>query len=456
LPFSEDAERVLLGSVLLDNAILARIRERLVPDDFCVDANRRIASAMVSLEMASKAIDLVTLMDELERSGELEAVGGVSYLSSLTDGMPKLKNFDHWIEIVKEKSDLRSLIKTCETAVARAWQAEVAVEIAGDLAIQVTQLVSARQKAELRKLSILFEETIGSLDSLHERGKRVTGIETGFRQFDDMTRGLQQGDLIVIGARPSMGKTSLGLDIARFAAIQLKKKVGIFSIEMNSQSLMLRMICSEADVDSHKLQTGFASKEDWYKLAIARGRMEEAPIYIDDSARLTPLELRARAARMQATTGCDLLVIDYLQRMSGGSGRYERRDLEVAGISSELKATAKELGVPVLALAQLTRSKDRGEQRPRLEDLRESGQIEQDADLVAFIFREEMVNRTEENRGMAEIIVAKQRNGPTGTIRLAFIPQYTSFRNLPDSFESQLDEGALWQNRHDRTDSGGA
>ncbi|MBI4458600.1 MAG: replicative DNA helicase, partial [Acidobacteria bacterium] len=313
-----------------------------------------------------------------------------------------------------------------------AEEAEDVLDAAESLILSVGE---QRVRAGFLHFREIFRSSFESIDALHDRGKRVTGLETGFRKLDDMTRGLQPSDLIIIAARPSMGKTSFALNIAQHAAIQQKQPVGIFSLEMSREALVLRLLCSEADVDSHKLQTGFASRDDWTKMAMALGRLAEASIFIDDTPGLTVTEMRAKARRLKAEHGLSLLVVDYLQLM-GGRTKEENRTQEISAISRGLKGLAKELNVPLIAISQLSRAPETRGGKPRLSDLRESGQIEQDADLVAMLYREEMATPTDANRGRAEIIIAKQRNGPTGTVELVFLPQFTSFRNPPEAFES--------------------
>jgi replicative DNA helicase len=448
---SEESERAILGAVLLDNSALEQASELLSPDDFALDSHRHIYRRMREMSSEAFPIDVVTLATELIRQNELEAIGGASYLSSLTDGLPRVANIGHYVKVVRDKSLLRRLIHTANNIISTcADAADDAGEILDRAESEVFSLGQERIQTGFVHVKDIFEESFKSLDALHDRGKRVTGIETGFREFDDMTRGLQPGDMVVIAARPSMGKTSFALDVARWVAVHEKKAVGVFSIEMSAPSLVLRLLCSEADVDSHRLQTGFASREDWTKLALGLGRLFESQIYIDSSPGLSLMEMRAKGRRLKAEIdrqaesrkeqGAEsvpelgMLVIDYLQLMRSDQ-EYESRTQEVSAISRGIKSLAKELNIPVIAVSQLSRaSEKRDDGRPKLSDLRESGQIEQDADLVAFIYREEMVHPTEDNRGRAELIIAKQRNGPTGTVNLVFLPQYTSFRNPPEAF----------------------
>jgi replicative DNA helicase len=434
LPSNLEAERSVLGAILLDNSAYNQAAAQLRPEDFSLDSHRRIFLRMNDMAERSRPVDLVTLSEELMRNNELEAVGGASYISSLTDGLPRLSNIEHYTKIVKDKSLLRHLIHVSNNIAARCAEgAEEAEEILDEAEAQVLSVGEQRIRGGFLSFNDIFRTSFQSIDALHDRGKRVTGLETGFRVFDDMTRGLQPSDLIIIAARPSVGKTSFALDVSRWAAVHRKEVIGLFSLEMSREALVLRLLCSEADVDSHRLQTGFASREDWVKMAQGLGRLAEAPIFIDDTPGLTVTEMRAKARRLKSEYGLGLLVVDYLQLM-GGRAKEENRTQEISNISRGLKGLAKELNVPLIAVSQLSRAPETRGGKPRLSDLRESGQIEQDADLVAMLYREEMSGPTETNRGKAEIIIAKQRNGPTGTVELIFLPQYTSFRNPPEAF----------------------
>jgi replicative DNA helicase len=437
LPSNADAERSVLGAILLDNAAYNQAAAVLTPDDFFLDSHRRLFGRMMELADRSHPIDLVTLCEDLMRNNELEAVGGAAYISSLTDGLPRFANIEHYAKIVKDKALLRRLIQISNTITARclegAEEAEDVLDAAEGLVLSVGE---QRVKEGFVHFNDIFRTSFQSIDALHDRGKRVTGLETGFRVFDDLTRGLQPSDLIIFAARPSMGKTSFALNIAQHAAVRQKQPVGLFSLEMSREALVLRLLCSEARVDSHKLRGGFASREDWTNLAHALGRLAEAPIFIDDTPGLSITEVRAKARRLQAEHGLGLLIVDYLQLMSG-RGRFENRTQEISSISRGLKGLAKELGVPLVAISQLSRAPEERGGRPRLSDLRESGQIEQDADLVAFIYREELAKPTEQNRGRAEIIIEKQRNGPTDTVHLAFLSKYTCFENLAEDFDTE-------------------
>lgn len=439
LPHNLEAERSVLGAILLDNEAFHTAIEILSSADFFLDSHRRIFSRMTALAEENRAIDLVTLNEELERAGELEAAGGSAYLGSLVDGVPRVSNVGHYARIVKEKALLRNLIHTSNNIILQAFEAEEAAEEVLDRAEHsIFALAEERVKAGLLPLRDIAKATIPRLDELFERRHHITGLATGFTDFDNLTSGLQPADLVVLAARPSVGKTALALNIAQYAAMELHKPVAIFSLEMAREALLFRLLCAEARVDSHKFRSGFLSREEMGKMTTALARLAEAPLFIDDSPVLTVLEMRAKCRRLQAEpagAGLGLVVVDYMQLMSGRE-RFENRTQEISSISRGLKALAKELRVPLIAVSQLSRAPEQrgGDHRPQLSDLRESGSIEQDADLVAFIFRPEMYRDpdtiSEEERGRAELIIAKQRNGPTGKVHLAFLREFTRFENL--------------------------
>jgi len=444
LPSNVEAERSVLGAILLDNSAYNQAAEVLKPEDFYLDSHRRLFLRMTEMADHSRPVDLVTLSEELMRNNELELIGGASYVSSLTDGLPRLANIEHYAKIVKDKALLRRLIHVSNTIATRALEgAEEAEDILDSAEGLVLSLGEQQVRSGFVHFREVFQQSFESLDALHDRGKRVTGLETGFRKFDDMTRGLQPSDLIIIAARPSMGKTSFALDIARRISIHDNKSVGLFSLEMSGQALAMRLICSEADVDAHKLQAGFATREEWSRLAVSLGKLANAPLFIDDTPAISVTEMRAKARRLQAERGLDLLVVDYLQLMAG-RGRFENRTQEISTISRGLKGLAKELRVPLIAISQLNRSPEEREGgEPRLSDLRESGQIEQDADLVAFLYSEKSQKGKHREHdgpeGIRKLLIAKQRNGPTGSIDLVFVSKWASFRNPSSEFDSEDD-----------------
>jgi replicative DNA helicase len=442
LPANLDAEKTILGAILLDNAAHAEAAERLEPDDFSLDSHRRIFQRMTDLRDSGRAIDIVTLAEELARYKEVETVGGVAYLASLTEGLPRRPVIEEYIRIVKDKSLLRRLMGICSAAIARAAdQSETALEVLGDAEARLLEVSEKGITRGLQPLDQIVANSFGSIDNLYKESREVTGLATDFTDFDRMTSGLQKGELVIIAARPSMGKTAFAINLAQNAAVNHGATVAIFSLEMSKESLLRRMLASQAWVDQRRLQQGFLGREDHMKLQNALNQLVESRMYIDDTAGISLAEMRAKARRLRQTAGAlDLVVVDYLQLMSAtlpaaGGKKYENRTQEVSAISRGLKALAKELDVPVVALSQLSRSSERrgDDKRPMLSDLRESGAIEQDADVVCFIHREAYYNRDEEmsesDRARSEIIIAKQRNGPTGTVYLNFIAKYTRFDN---------------------------
>lgn len=431
LPHNLDAERCVLGAVVLDNAALNAAIELLKPEDFFLDAHRRIFDRMLRLSEGSRAIDLVTITEELGRSGELEASGGPAYLSSLIDGVPRISNIEHYSRIVKEKAVLRGLIHASNSIILEAMEGEgEADEILDRAEATIFKIAEDRIKTGLLGIKDIVKSSFQTIDRLYERGQRITGLPTGYKDLDDLTSGLQRGDLIIVAGRPSMGKTAFALSVAQKVALDQGLAVGIFSLEMAKEQLLLRLLCSEAQVDSHKLRGGYLAKDDWGKLTIGLGRLAEAPIFIDDMPSITVMEIAAKARRLKAERGLALLIVDYLQLLSG-RGRFENRTQEISAISRGLKALAKELDVPLMAISQLSRAPEqRGrDRRPQLSDLRESGSIEQDADLVLFVFREALYDRdaTPAERARTELIIGKQRNGPVGKVEFIFLDRFTRF-----------------------------
>ena len=439
LPASVEAERAILGAILLDNSTYPQAAELLHADDFCLDSHRRIYLRMMELGEAGRPIDFVTLTEQLGQNKEIEAVGGAAYVMSLTDGLPRVKNIEHYAKIVKDKALLRGLIHAATSAIQKAYEQDApAEEIIESAESAIFQIAEKRVGQGFLSIPEIVKDSFGSIDKLYEQGQRITGLETHFEDLDNITSGLQKSDLIIIAGRPSMGKTAFAINIAENAAVNDHKVVAVFSLEMSRESLLLRLLCSQARVDSHKLRTGLLSREDYGKLVAGLGALVEAPIFIDDTPAVSISEMRAKCRRLQQAQGrLDLIVVDYLQLASAsspGTGRrYENRTQEVSTISRGLKALAKEMRCPLIALSQLSRAPESrtGNNRPQLSDLRESGAIEQDADVVGFIFREEVYKQDDPDlEGKAELIIAKQRNGPTGTVHLAFIKRSTRFENL--------------------------
>ena len=435
MPANIEAERSILGAILLDNHAYNDAAEHLQPDDFSLDSHRRIYSRMMDLAESSRPVDIVTLVEELERKRELQAVGDASYISSLLDGVPDRPSIEHYVKIVRDKAILRGLIHVSNAAIAKASeQADPADEILNEAEAAVFQLSEKRIGKGLQGIQEIVRNSFGSVDALLKRGQRITGLETHYTILDEMTTGLQKSELVIVAARPSVGKTSLAMNIAENAAILDGKVVGIFSLEMSCEALVQRLLCSRAMVDAQRFRTGTFFSSDYPKIQRAADELAASPLFIDDTPALSLSEIRAKARRLKHSEGrLDLLIVDYLQLMSGGSKRFENRTQEVSAISRGLKAIAKELEVPVLALSQLSRAPESrgGDHRPQLSDLRESGSIEQDADVVMFIFREEIYKQDDPDlRGKAEIIIAKQRNGPIGKFELAFLHSSTRFANL--------------------------
>jgi len=432
-PQNIEAEESIISAILIDNNTLLDVIEILAPEDFYRTAHQKIYAAITDLFDITEPIDLVTLANKLKEKGQLEEIGSASYLARLVDTVPSAVNAQHYAKIVHDKASLRRLIEKANAIVKRCFEergnADNIIDFAESSVFEISEKKSQQAFYPISKL------ILGNIETLEEnQGNRslVTGVPTGFSHLDNLTSGLQNSDLVILAARPSMGKTALALNIARNAAVDANIPVAIFSLEMSKEQLSLRMLCSEARIDSSRLRGGFFSMEDWHRLTDAAGILSETPIYIDDSPSLTAMEIRAKARRLKMDKNIGLIVIDYLQLMQGRASA-ERRDLEISEISRSLKALAKELELPVLALSQLNRMlEQRTDKRPRLSDLRESGALEQDADVVAFIYRDEVYNKEEDNprRGTAEILLSKQRNGPTGDVYLTFLKSFTRFENL--------------------------
>jgi replicative DNA helicase len=437
LPANVEAERSILGAILLDNFSYNQAAEHLRVEDFSLDSHRRIYSRMVDLAESSRPIDMITLIEELDRHKDLQPIGDVAYVSSLVEGVPDRPSIEHYVKIVRDKALLRGLIHAANAAIARAAdQSDSAEDVLSDAEAAIFQLSEKRIGRGFMGVQEIVRESFGSVDALLQRGQRITGLATHYTDLDEMTSGLQRSDLAIIAARPSMGKTAFAMNIAENAAIEDQQVVGVFSLEMSREALLLRLLCSQARVDAHKMRTGSLWQDDTRKVVRAMEQLAHAPIYIDDTPGISLSEMRAKARRLKQSQGkLDLIIIDYLQLMSGGGKRYENRTQEVSAISRGLKALAKELAVPVIALSQLSRAPESrgGDHRPQLSDLRESGSIEQDADLVMFIFREEVYKQDDPDlQGRAEIIIAKQRNGPTGRIQLAFLKNCTRFETVAE------------------------
>jgi len=433
LPSSPDSERAILGSIILDNSLIAQAVELLKPDDFYVPSNRRIFQSMIALFERGSEINPILVAEDLRKDNSLDSVGGVIFLTNLTYGLPHVTSVAPYAKVVRGKSLLRQLVRVANKITAEALEEEdEPANILDHAEHSIFALADERIRQGFQHIKEPAERVLEKAEAVEHRDLVVTGVPTGFRGLDALTSGLQKQDFVVIAARPSMGKTSLALTLAQHAAVQNNAVVGIFSLEMSAESLATRMLCSEANVDASKFRSGYLSNEEWSRLGKALGKLADARIFIDDTPAISVLEMRAKSRRLATEQKqLDMIVVDYLQLMSGASKRFESRQQEVSQISRELKALAKELNVPLVALSQLSRApENRTDHRPQLADLRESGAIEQDADLVAFIYREEQYKRTDENKNIAELIVAKQRNGPTDTVYLAFLNQFARFADL--------------------------
>lgn len=435
-PQNLEAEQAILGGMLIDNEAICRAVELVGPDDFYREAHRKIYSSILGFFERNEPADLVTVADALKMSGELENVGGASYLAALVDGVPTSANIASYARIVREKSVLRQLINGATDIVSRGYEEQGNVDEFLDGAEKIIfEIAQRRVKGGFASVRDIVRDSFKAIETLYEKKALVTGVPTGYRDLDRITSGLQGSDLIIIAGRPSMGKTALALNIVEHAAVESQVPCAVFSLEMSKEQLVQRMLCSRAEVDASKLRGGFLSESDWPKLTRAAGVLSEAPIFIDDSPALTVLEIRAKARRLQRERGLSLVVVDYLQLMRG-VGRAESREREISEISRSLKALAKELNVPVLALSQLNRGvESRTDKRPQLADLRESGAIEQDADVITFIYRDEMYNPSSPDAGKAEVIVGKQRNGPTGRVMLSFRKNITRFDDLAQGMD---------------------
>ena len=432
LPVNIDAERFVLGSILLDDSLFIQAAGSLEAEDFSLEKHRRIFRRMRDLQERAERIDRITLANELMKFNELEACDGLSYLVSLDDGLPQLPNIDSYIRIVKDKAVLRRIIVSSQHMIQRCLlDTEAPDEILAGAEETLLRLGESRVRNGLVNPQQILEAYEGGINAFLDPSKRIRGISTGFTKFDELSGGLHAGDLVIVAGRPSMGKTALALNVAQHVALRLKETVAIFSLEMSKESLLTRLVCATARVDSQKFRAGYLNQDERRKLSRALHELVEAPLYVDDTAGAHLMDMHAKLRRLQSERKLGLVVVDYLQLMSG-QGRFENRNQEVSALSRGMKLLAKELSVPMLVLSQLSRAVEnrQGDHRPQLSDLRESGSIEQDADVVGFVFRPEVYNRNDESlRNMAELIIAKQRNGPIGTVNLIFLHEMTKFEN---------------------------
>lgn len=441
-PHSVEAEQAVLGSLLLSDGAWDIVADRVVEGDFYRKEHRLIFRAIASLAQQDKPRDVVTLSEWLEQRGDLEKAGGMLYLGSLANETPSAANVKAYADIVRERSVLRQLIQVGEGIAANAYDAgdRAVKDLLDEAETSVFRIADegAGRQSGFRNIKDLLSQAVDRIDELFNNGSAVTGLATGFDKFDEMTSGLQPSDLIIVAGRPSMGKTSFAMNIAENAAIRHRKPVAIFSMEMSGEQLAMRMISSLGRINQQNLRTGRLEDSDWPRITSAIAMLSEAPLFVDETPALSPTELRSRARRIKREHDLGLIVVDYLQLMSVPQNK-ENRATEISEISRALKALAKELNVPVVALSQLNRSlEQRPDKRPVMSDLRESGAIEQDADVIVFIYRDEVYNEDSPDKGTAEILIRKQRNGPTGTCRLTFLGQYTKFENYsPEVYGSE-------------------
>lgn len=455
MPQNLEAERAVLGAVLVNTTLFDQIAEILKPHDFYLEIHRKIFTSMEELSSSSSPIDLITLTDVLDKNNELDAVGGATYLASILDGIPAISNIENYAKIIREKALLRRLIHSTNEILISSYSSDHdAAELVEKAEQAIFEISRDQVQKDFQKMSVITPEVIEQLEARYQNQQAITGVPSGFKDLDDKTSGFQPSDLIIIAGRPAMGKTSLAMNMACNAAHE-GKKVGIFSLEMSSIQLVGRLLSAEAEVDLQMIRQGNLNQEDWARVTNASGTLFELPIYIDDTPGVSVVEMRSKCRRLKAEHGLDMVILDYLQLMSGSSfgnrgGRYENRQNEISAISRSLKIMAKELDVPVIALSQLSRAPEQrtGDHRPQLSDLRESGSIEQDADLVLFVFREEVYRKKEKKDGedyepepdpsidgIAELIIGKQRNGPTGIVKLVFFKRYTRFDNYTEQSE---------------------
>lgn len=433
-PQNVEAEQSVLGAMLIEREAISKAAEFLRPQDFYREAHRLIYGAILQLYNRSEAVDLITLTEQLRREDQLEAVGGISYVTSLANSIPTAANVVYHAKIVEEKALLRSLINTATHIAGLGYEAnEDVINILDQAERMILEVSNRKITGDFAPIKTVILEAFNKIEQLYASKGGVTGLPTGFKDLDRLTAGLQPSDLILVAARPSMGKTAFVLNVAQHVATREKRPVAFFSLEMSKEQLVQRMLCAEAQIDAQRLRIGELKDDDWKRLIQAADRLSAAPIFIDDTPGITVTEMRAKARRLKVENDLKLVVIDYLQLMqgSGGGSRSENRQQEISEISRSLKSLARELGVPVIALSQLSRSvESRTSKKPMLSDLRESGSLEQDADIVAFLYREDYYNPDTENKNITEVIIAKHRNGPVDTVNLYFHKQFTRFSDL--------------------------
>ncbi|WP_317312320.1 replicative DNA helicase [Clostridium thermobutyricum] len=430
LPQSIEAEQSVLGAMLISRNAIAPAAEKLEEEDFYRDSHKVLFRSIVEMFKRDMAVDLVTVLEYLKSTDVLERAGGVTYVTEISSSVPTTANLSSYIQIVQEKSTLRKLIRASNEIIEESYNKQGEVESVLDKAEKrIFDISEKRTTSDFESLGTVLERGFIEIERLYNNKGEVTGVSSGFKDLDDKTSGFQKGDMILVAARPSMGKTTFTLNIAEHAALREGKSVVIFSLEMSKEQLAYKLLCSEANIDMLKLRTGNLEPDDWDRIARATGPLSKAKMYIDDTAGVTVMEMRSKCRRLKMEYGIDLIMIDYLQLMSGSSGS-DNRQQEVSEISRSIKALAKEMECPVIALSQLSRAPEqRADHRPMLSDLRESGSIEQDADVVMFLYRDEYYNKDTEEKNTGECIIAKQRNGPVGTVKLAWLGQYSKFAN---------------------------
>ncbi|WP_433745977.1 replicative DNA helicase [Falsibacillus pallidus] len=436
-PQNIEAEQAVLGAIFLEPASLTVASEVLIPDDFYRSSHQKIYNVILKLSDVGKAIDLITVSEELAAAKELEDVGGISYLSELAAAVPTAANIEYYARIVEEKSLLRRLIRTATNIAKDGYAREDEVEaLLGEAEKNIMEVAQRKNAGAFHNIKDVLVRTYDNIELLHNRQGDITGIATGFAELDRMTAGFQRNDLIIVAARPSVGKTAFALNIAQNVATKTEENVAIFSLEMGAEQLVMRMLCAEGNINAQNLRTGSLTDEDWRKLTMAMGSLSNSGIFIDDTPGVRITEIRSKCRRLKQEHGLGMILIDYLQLIQGSGRSGENRQQEVSEISRSLKELARELQVPVIALSQLSRGvEQRQDKRPMMSDIRESGSIEQDADIVAFLYRDDYYDKESENKNIIEIIIAKQRNGPVGTVSLAFVKEYNKFVNLERRFD---------------------
>jgi replicative DNA helicase len=436
-PQNIEAEQAVLGAIFLEPSALTQASESLIPEDFYRSSHQKIFNVMLKLNDSGKAVDLITVTEELSAVKELEDVGGVSYLSELAGSVPTAANIEYYAKIVEEKSLLRRLIRTATTIAQDGYSREDEVDaLLSEAEKNIMEVAQRKNAGAFHDIKDVLVRAYDNIELLHNRTDDVTGIPTGFADLDEMTAGFQRNDLIIVAARPSVGKTAFALNIAQNVATKTDENVAIFSLEMGAEQLVMRMLCAEGNINAQNLRTGSLTDEDWRKLTMAMGSLSNAGIYIDDTPGIKIGEIRSKCRRLKQENGLGMILIDYLQLIQGSGRSGENRQQEVSEISRELKGLARELEVPVIALSQLSRGvEQRQDKRPMMSDIRESGSIEQDADIVAFLYRDDYYDKESENKNIIEIIIAKQRNGPVGTVSLAFVKEYNKFVNLERRYD---------------------